>query len=38
MRYPSAEKLEKLGDWALTKDNLSQEEIYALLGAVEANE
>jgi predicted RNA methylase len=38
MRYPSAEKLEKLGAWALTKDNLSQEEIYAQLGAVEANE
>lgn len=38
MHYPSAAKLEELGAWALTKKNLSQEEVYDRLGAGGADE
>lgn len=38
MRYPSTEKLEKLGAWAMTQENPSQEDIYDQLGAGGADE
>lgn len=38
MHYPSAEKLEELGAWAMTQESLSQEDVYDRLGAGDADE